>query len=90
MKIVDHTASYTLEVLPGMPEGHEVIFEAEGDESPDWEPGDVILRVRSMREQGGWRRKESSLYWRETIGVDEVSDTYEVDFFPRDANNCVL
>ena len=55
-----------------MPEGHEVVFDGEGDESPDWEAGDVVLRVRSMRQEGGWRRKESSLYWKETIGVDEV------------------
>ena len=62
----------TLEIPPGMPEGHEVVFEGEGDESPDWEPGDVVLRVRSKKEAGGWRRKESSLYWTETIGIDEV------------------
>jgi len=48
------------------------VFEGEGDESPDWEPGDVVLRVRSRHEKGGWRRKESSLYWKETIGVDEA------------------
>lgn len=71
-KIVEHTAHYTLEVPPGMPEGHEVVFEGESDESPDWEPGDVVLRVRSKKEKGGWRRKESSLYWKETIGIDEV------------------
>jgi DnaJ-related protein SCJ1 len=71
-KVVDHTATYTLEVPAGMPEGYEVVFEGEGDEGPDWEPGDVILRVRSRKEKGGWRRKESSLYWKETIGVDEV------------------
>lgn len=57
-----------------MPEGHEVVFEGEGDESPDWEAGDVVLRVRSGKQAGGWQRKESSLYWRETIGVDEVSN----------------
>lgn len=55
-----------------MPEGHEVVFEGEGDESPDWEAGDVVLRVRTRKDKGGWRRKESSLYWRETIGIDEV------------------
>ncbi|KAJ6531761.1 hypothetical protein B0H19DRAFT_1214115 [Mycena capillaripes] len=71
-KVVDHTAHYTLEILPGMPEGHEVVFEGESDESPDWEAGDVILRVRSRKNKGGWRRKEGSLYWRETIGVDEA------------------
>jgi DnaJ-related protein SCJ1 len=71
-KVGEHTAHYTLEVPRGAPEGHEVVFEGEGDESPDWEPGDVILRVRARAERGGWRRKESSLYWTETIGVDEV------------------
>lgn len=70
--VVDHTQQYTLDVTPGMPEGYEVLFEGEGDESPDWEAGDIVLRVRSGRQRGGFRRKESSLYWRETIGVHEV------------------
>lgn len=71
-KVLDHTQHYTLEVPKGMPEGHEIVFEGEGDESPDWEAGDVVLRVRSKKEKGGWRRKENGLYWKETIGVDEV------------------
>ena len=73
-KILDHTAHFTLEVEKGCPEGHEVVFEGEADESPDWEAGDVVLRVRSRKDQGGFKRKETSLYWTETIGVDEVSD----------------
>lgn len=73
--MLDHTAHYTLDVEAGMSEGHEVVFEGEADESPDWEAGDIVLRVRSRKEQGGFRRKESSLYWRENIGVDEVSCT---------------
>lgn len=71
-KILDHTAHFTLEVEKGCPEGHQIVFEGEADESPDWEPGDVVLRVRSRKEQGGFKRKETSLYWTETIGVDEV------------------
>ncbi|KAG6820943.1 hypothetical protein H0H93_009179 [Arthromyces matolae] len=71
-KVVEHTAEYTLDVTPGMPEGHEVVFEGEADESPDWEAGDIILRVRTRKDKGGWRRKDSSLYWKETIGVDEA------------------
>jgi len=55
-----------------MPEGHEVVFEGEGDQSAEWEAGDVVLRVRSSKVAGGWRRKESGLYWRETIGVSEA------------------
>ena len=71
-KVVDYTAAYTLEVTPGMPEGHDVVFEGEADESPDWEAGDVIVRVRSKKEMGGWRRNDANLYWKETIGVDQV------------------
>ncbi|KAI0303829.1 hypothetical protein B0F90DRAFT_1626133 [Multifurca ochricompacta] len=67
-KVLDHAAHFTLEVPRGSPEGHEVVFEGEGDESPDWEPGDVVLRLRGRTEKGGWRRKESSLYWKETMG----------------------
>lgn len=74
-KVVEHVQHYTLDIEPGMPEGHDVVFDGEGDESPDWEPGDVVLRVRSKKEEGGWRRKESTLYWRETIGIDEVRVT---------------
>ncbi|KAI0833504.1 DnaJ-domain-containing protein [Trametes gibbosa] len=71
-KVMDHTQHYTLEVPRGAPEGHEVVFEGESDESPDWEPGDVVIRVRSKKERGGWRRKESGLYWKETISVEEA------------------
>ncbi|CAL1716723.1 unnamed protein product [Somion occarium] len=71
-KVLDHTQHYTLEVPKGMPEGHEIVFEGEGDESPDWEAGDVVLRARSRKEKGGWRRKESGLYWKETIGVADA------------------
>ncbi|KAH9942757.1 hypothetical protein B0H21DRAFT_750217 [Amylocystis lapponica] len=71
-KIIDHTQHYTLDVPRGAPEGHQIVFEGEGDENPDWEPGDVILKVRSRKERGSWRRKESGLYWKETIGVEEA------------------
>ncbi|KXN89110.1 hypothetical protein AN958_06311 [Leucoagaricus sp. SymC.cos] len=71
-KVIEHTQELNLEITPGMPEGHEVVFEGEADESPDWEAGDVVIRVRSKKDKGGWRRKETSLYWRETIGIDEA------------------
>jgi len=71
-KTVDHTQHYTLEIPKGMPEAQEVVYEGEADESPDWEAGDIVLRVRSRKEKGGWRRKETGLYWKETIGVDEA------------------
>ncbi|KAG1717635.1 uncharacterized protein EDB91DRAFT_1189883 [Suillus paluster] len=60
-KVVEHIQHYTLELQPGTPEGFEVVFEGEGDENPDWEAGDVVLRVRSRKDKGAWSRKENSL-----------------------------
>ncbi|EKM58382.1 uncharacterized protein PHACADRAFT_252656 [Phanerochaete carnosa HHB-10118-sp] len=71
-KVLDHTQHYTLEIPRGMPEGQEVVFDGEADESPDWEAGDIIMRVRSRKDKGGYRRKEHGLYWKESIGVDEA------------------
>ncbi len=53
----------------GLPEGAEVVFPGEADESPDFEAGDVVVRVRSKRAVGGFVRKESNLYWKETLSV---------------------
>ena len=71
-EVLDHTAQFTFDVPRGAPEDHEVVFEGEGYGSLDWEPGDVVLRVRSRAEKGGLRHKENSSYWKETIGIDEV------------------
>lgn len=71
-KLMDHTQHYTLDIPTGVPEGHEVVFEGEADESPDWEAGDIVIRVRSKKEMGGFKRKQSGLYWTETIGLDDV------------------
>lgn len=89
-KVMDYTAHYTLDITPGMPEGHEVIFEGEADESPDWEAGDIILRVRSKKDKGGFRRKESSLYWKQTISIDEALLGFEKNITHLDGRNIHL
>ncbi|KAH9928309.1 DnaJ-domain-containing protein [Fomitopsis serialis] len=71
-KVIEHTQVYSIEIHAGVPEGWQIVLESEGDESPDYEPGDIVLRIKSRKTQGSWRRKESALYWKETIGVDEA------------------
>jgi len=71
-RIVETTSELNLHVDRGMPEGAEVVFEGEADESPDWIAGDVIVRVKSKKVKGGFVRKESNLYWKEPISVAEV------------------
>ncbi|PVF97288.1 DnaJ-domain-containing protein [Serendipita vermifera] len=89
-KVVDHTGHYNLDLEKGMPEGHEVVFEGEGDQSAEWEAGDVVLRIRSQKVQGGWRRKESALYWRETISVSEALLGFERNLTHMDGHEVIL
>lgn len=71
-RIVDTVSDLDLHIDRGMPEGEEIVFEGEADESPDLEAGDVVVRVRSKKEKGGFVRKDSNLYWKEPISVAEV------------------
>lgn len=68
----EHTLA--VHIPAGAPEGYEVVFTGEADESPDMEPGDVIVRIRSDPASGkGWTRKEGGLVGRVTLSVAEVS-----------------
>ncbi|GAA5944873.1 hypothetical protein JCM1841_002071 [Sporobolomyces salmonicolor] len=71
-RIVDAQSDLILHIDRGMPEGAEVVFEGEADESPDWVAGDVVVKVRSKKEKGGFIRKESNLYWKEPISAAEA------------------
>lgn len=75
-RIVDTQSDLVLHVDRGLPEGSEIVFEGEADEAPDVVPGDVVVRVRSKRELGGFMRKESNLYWKEVISVKEVRELF--------------
>ncbi|BGO89576.1 DnaJ-related protein scj1 [Rhodotorula toruloides] len=71
-RIVDSHSDLNLHIDRGMPEGAEVVFEGEADESPEVVAGDVIVRVRSKKQKGAFVRKESNLYWKEPISVAEA------------------
>ncbi|KAL7422753.1 DnaJ-related protein scj1 [Cryptotrichosporon argae] len=75
-------------VPAGAPEGFEEVFHGEADESVDWDAGDVIVKVRSRRHEGGharagapgagaapgegWSRKEAGIVGRVTLSVAEA------------------
>ncbi|GAA5948475.1 hypothetical protein JCM21900_002722 [Sporobolomyces salmonicolor] len=71
-RIVDAQSDLILHIDRGMPEGAEIVFEGEADESPDWVAGDLVVKVRSKKEKGGFIRKESNLYWKEPISAAEA------------------
>jgi DnaJ-class molecular chaperone len=68
----------TLEVLveKGMPEGHELKFEMEADESPDMLPGDVIFQVHT-HPHSVFRREGNDLHMTMTISLLEALVGFE-------------
>ncbi|KAF8508401.1 hypothetical protein JB92DRAFT_2832402 [Gautieria morchelliformis] len=50
--LILHTQHYTLNVSVGLAKGCEFVFEGEGDESPDWEAGNIIIRVLDGKKKG--------------------------------------
>ncbi|ORY72570.1 hypothetical protein BCR35DRAFT_282007 [Leucosporidium creatinivorum] len=89
-RIVQTTSELILHIDRGMPEGAEVLFEGEADESPDLPAGDVIVRVRSRRKEGGFVRKESNLYWQETLTVAEALLGFKRTVMGLDGHEIVL
>lgn len=73
-KILPSKIQLSFHLPAGAPEGFEIVFDGDADESPEWEAGDVIVRTRSRRAEsnGAWGRKGQSLVWRKTIGIEDV------------------
>lgn len=71
-KIVQEVASVDVEIERGARDGVEVVIEGEADEAPDYEAGDVIVKVSARRSRGQFRRGDSSLYTALPISLSEA------------------
>ncbi|RSH88403.1 DnaJ- protein scj1 [Apiotrichum porosum] len=72
-RVVQTQNTLAINIPGGAPEGFEEVFHGEADESPDYDAGDVIVRVRSRRESSKeWTRKEAGLVGRVTLSVAEA------------------
>ncbi|KAG0146462.1 hypothetical protein CROQUDRAFT_657264 [Cronartium quercuum f. sp. fusiforme G11] len=70
---IESINSLTIDLDRGAPDGYEEVFEGEADEGPDHAAGDVVLRIRTRKQtEGGFRRKQENLYWKETLRLDEA------------------
>lgn len=56
-KIERGSMEIELTVSPGMPEGHEVVYEMEGNESPDRIPGDLVIVLHTKPHPRFTRRR---------------------------------
>ena len=74
-KVHRERVQHDLEIPKGLPLNAQVIVEQEADESPDWEPGDLVLTVREISNSatnGGFRRRGVDLFVDVPIGVYEA------------------
>ena len=82
-RVVREEESFELGVEKGMPVGARITYENEGDESPDYVAGDLIVHLlekdpelgseESERTDGTFfRRKDQHLFWREVLSLREA------------------
>ena len=82
-KVVRSEEAYDLTVEKGMPRNGRVQYENEGDESPDWEAGSLIVQggesdprlatdEKDRTDGTFFRRKGENLFWREILSLREA------------------
>nr|OQO28339.1 hypothetical protein B0A51_04058 [Rachicladosporium sp. CCFEE 5018] len=82
-RVVRAEEGYELVIERGMPAGVRVNYENEGDESPDFEAGDLVVNVVEKDPELGadaktqtdgtfFRRKGPNLFWREVLSLREA------------------
>ena len=82
-RVVKGEEKYELHIEKGMPRGVRVTYENEGDESPDWEAGDLVVHLAEKEPELGreekektdgtfFRRKDRNLFWREVLSLREA------------------
>lgn len=66
---------YSIYVAAGTPKGHVHVLEREGDQSPEWVPGNMNLRfVEDSSDNWGYRRVNDNLYRTEVLSAREARE----------------
>jgi DnaJ family protein B protein 11 len=71
VKLVNEEKLLEMEVEPGMVDGQETKFVAEGEPHLDGEPGDLILKIKTQPHQM-YERREDDLYTNVTISLQDA------------------
>lgn len=82
-RVVRRESEVYATVEPGMDKGQRLVFENEGDESPDWIAGDLVLILQEKDAELGkadehrtdgtfFRRKGKDLFWKEALSLREA------------------
>lgn len=72
-RVVQEKRKYNINVPKGAPREWMYILEGEGDQSPDWTPGDLKVHVSETGDDNmGYRRRGSSLFRDEVLSVADA------------------
>jgi DnaJ-related protein SCJ1 len=71
-KVIDEHVELDIEIQKGAKEEEQLVFEGESDEGPDFDAGDVIVKLSSNRAKGQFRRRDNHLYTTISIGLDDA------------------
>ncbi|CCV00074.1 unnamed protein product [Malassezia sympodialis ATCC 42132] len=71
-RVLQDKTDIEVEVEAGAREGFEYVLEEMGDQSPDTDPGDVVVKVTSEAGPGDLRRLGHNLYTTEALSLHEA------------------
>jgi DnaJ-related protein SCJ1 len=82
-RVVRGKETYTVHIEKGVPKGARISYENEGEQSPDYEAGDLVVQLlekdpqiwedEAERFDGNFfRRKGKDLFWREVLSLREA------------------
>ncbi|GES72964.1 DnaJ-domain-containing protein [Rhizophagus clarus] len=79
----------TIIVEKGQFDDGKIVFEKEGDESPDTIPGDIIFQVKTIPDPI-FERKGNNLYTKQTISLIDALTGFEKNITHLDGRNVLL
>ncbi|CAI2174545.1 14426_t:CDS:2 [Funneliformis geosporum] len=79
----------TIIIDKGQVDGGTIVFEKEGDESPDTIPGDIIFKVKTIPNPK-FERKGDDLYAKQTISLIDALTGFEKNMTHLDGRNVLL
>nr|CAD7455023.1 unnamed protein product [Timema tahoe] len=71
VKLVNEERTLEIEIEPGMVDGQETKFVAEGEPHLDGDPGDLILRIKTLP-HAVFERREDDLYTNITVSLQDA------------------
>ncbi|MCO5586130.1 hypothetical protein L7F22_040070 [Adiantum nelumboides] len=89
-KVIVEQVELDVEILPGTHEGEELLYEAEADEGPDFDAGDVLVKVQSKPQRGDFRRRDKHLYATIPISLADALLGFEMNLTHLDGSIVTL